>query len=110
MIGIMGLSLSYFTNIFLIVVIVIISGAAVFITYPALFSFVSEVTHESAEGKTFGIIFTLQLGGGTALVFIGGILADVFGIWMPFVTLGLLSLILAFILLFNYKKPYAISS
>ena len=78
--------------------------------YPTLFSFISEITHESIEGRTFGIIFTLQLGGGTTLLFIGGILSDLIGIWMPFFLLGIISLILSVFLILYYNKPYAINS
>jgi hypothetical protein len=86
----------------------IIFGTAVFLMFPALFSFVSEVTHETVEGKTFGIIFTLQLGGGTVLLFLGGILSDIFGIWIPFLLLGSISMIIAIILIIFYRKPYVI--
>jgi MFS family permease len=79
---------------------------AVFITYPALAAFVSEETHETVEGGTFAIIFTLQLGGGTLLLFIGGFLSDLFGIWTPFALLGSLSLILTVLLLINRKTPF----
>ena len=98
-IGITCVLLSYFTNIALIILIMVLLGITVFITFPALFSFVSEITHESVEGKTFGMIFTLQLGGGTVLLFLGGFLSDIFGIWIPFTILGILSLILTLILL-----------
>lgn len=103
-IGINCVLLSYFTNIAIIILIMVLLGITVFITFPALFSFVSEITHESSEGKTFGTIFTLQLGGGTLLLFFGGFLSDIFGIWIPFAILGILSLIFSIILLIFRKK------
>ena len=103
-IGITCVLLSYFTNIAIIILIMVLLGITVFITFPALFSFVSEISHESAEGKTFGTIFTLQLGGGTVLLFLGGYLSDIFGIWIPFAILGILSLILSVILLIYRNK------
>jgi MFS family permease len=80
----MGILLSIIINIGLLLLIILFLGIAVFITYPALASFVSEITDENVEGKTFGIIFTLQLGGGTLLLTIGGIFGDLFGIWSSF--------------------------
>ena len=106
--GILSLFLAVFTHIIILILIMILLGIAVFLTYPALFSFVSEVTHESVEGWTFGLTFTFQTGGGTILLFIGGVLSDLFGIWTPFALLGMLSLLFTMVLLFNYQKPFAL--
>jgi FSR family fosmidomycin resistance protein-like MFS transporter len=107
-IGLMSLLLSFVTNIFVILLIMILLGITVFLTYPALFSFTSEVTHESIESGTFGLVFTLQLGGGTILLFSGGFLADLFTIGAPFIILGLPSLLLSIILIVHRKKPFAL--
>ncbi|DAC72686.1 MAG TPA: hypothetical protein DSN98_03840 [Thermoplasmata archaeon] len=107
-IGVLSLFLAIFTHIIILIGIMILLGIAVFLTYPALFSFVSEVTHESVEGWTFGLTFTFQTGGGTIILFLGGVLSDLFGIWMPFVLLGVLSLLFTMALLINYRKPFAL--
>jgi len=107
MIGILSVLLAFFTQIIILIVVMILLGIAVFLTYPALFSFVSEVTHESEEGWTFGLTFTFQTGGGTILLFLGGVLSDLYGIWIPFALLGILSLLFTLILLLNYRKPFA---
>lgn len=91
--GLMGIFLSFSTNIFIILIIIIFIGVSTFLTFPVLFSFVSETTHETLEGATFGYIFTIQLGGGTILLFLSGVLADYFGIWTPFSLLGIISLL-----------------
>jgi YNFM family putative membrane transporter len=106
-IGILSLFLAVFTHIIILLGIMILLGIAVFLTYPALFSFVSEVTHESVEGWTFGLTFTFQTGGGAIILFLGGVLSDLFGIWIPFALLGTLSLIFSLVLLLNYHKPFA---
>ncbi len=107
LIGTISILLAVFTNLILLVILMILLGIAVFLTYPALFSFVSEVTDESVEGWMFGLTFTFQTGGGTILLFLGGVLSDLFGIWMPFVLLGSLSLLLTLVLLINYHRPFA---
>jgi len=104
-IGITNILITYFTNISLMILIVILMGITVFITFPALVSYISEITHESSEGKTFGTIFTLQLSGSTIFLFFGGILSDVFGIWIPFILLGFTSLVFSIILLTFRRKP-----
>jgi len=105
--GIFSLFLAVFTHIIILIMVMILLGIALFLTYPALFSFVSEVTHESVEGWTFGLTFTFQTGGGTIILFVGGVLSDLFGIWTPFALLGTLSLLFTMVLLFNYHKPFA---
>lgn len=109
-IGITGVLLSYFTDVFVIIPVLILLGIAVFLTYPALFSFVSEVTHEANEGWTFGITFTFQTGGSTILSFFSGFLSDLYGIWIPFTLLGAISLFFGIILLLNYPKPFCTAS
>jgi FSR family fosmidomycin resistance protein-like MFS transporter len=107
-IGIACLFLSIVVNVFMILLIMILLGFSVFLTYPALSSFISEVTDESSEGSTFGIVFTLQLGGGTILTFISGFLSDIYGIWIPFVILGIPSLFFSILLMIYHKKKFAV--
>lgn len=104
--GIMSVFLSLTTNLIIILGIMVLLGVSLFLTYPALFSYVSEVTPESIESRTFGIIFTLQTGGGTVYLFFGGVISDVVGVWSPFVVYGILCLLLFVLLIINYKKPY----
>jgi len=80
-------------TILLIPIIVSLLGIATFLTFPILFSYISEITHESNEAKTFGYSFTLQLGGGTVLLYLSGFLSDVFGIWIPFFFMAIASIL-----------------
>lgn len=108
--GIMAYLLTTITDIFLIIVIMIFLGISSFISFPAIFSYVSEITEDPSEGKTFGYIFTFQLGIGTLLLFISGVTADIWGIWTPFFILGFFSLLTALLFIINQSKlrPIAI--
>ncbi|MGQ0797346.1 MAG: MFS transporter [Methanobacteriota archaeon] len=53
-------------------------GSALFVTYPALFSFVSEASHRELKGAAFGFIFSFQLLGGAVGSFAAGALAGAF--------------------------------
>jgi len=108
--GLMGLSLTIFTNVIILVIIMILLGISSFLTFPAIFSYVSEKTDETYEGKVFGYIFTVQLGGGTILLFLSGVTSDLWGIWTPFFILGVLSLLIAILLTINQKKIIPIES
>ena len=103
-IGLMGISLSIFTNVLILLIIIILLGIATFLSYPALFSFVSEITNENIEGKMFGYIFTVQLAGGTIILFLSGVTSDLWGIWTPFTILGVLSFISAALLFIKRKN------
>lgn len=92
-IALMNIALIITPLIWMIPFIVSLLGIATFLTFPILFSYISEITHESREGKTFGFIFTLQLGGGTFLLYLSGFLSDVFGIWIPFLFMAIASII-----------------
>lgn len=102
--GLMGFSLSIFTEVWILIIIMIILGISTFLTYPAIFSYVSEKTDEAFEGKVFGYLFTVQLGGSTSLLFISGITSDIWGIWTPFFILGFLSILISILLIINKKK------
>jgi predicted MFS family arabinose efflux permease len=56
--------------------VLLIYGAFLFITFPALFSTLNDVTDESERGTAFGLLFGFQLGGGAFVVYICGIVVD----------------------------------
>jgi len=103
-IGLMGVCLSIFTDVLILLFVIILLGVATFLSYPALFSFVSDVTDENLEGKMFGYIFTVQLAGGTVILFLSGVTSDLWGIWTPFTILGILSFISAALLFIKRKN------
>jgi MFS family permease len=107
-IGFMCIFLSIFTDLVVLLIVIILLGLATFLTFPALFSFITERSDENLEGKTFGYIFTIQLAGGTVFLFVGGITSDIWGIWTPFVILAIFSFFAAIPFLnIVSKKPYA---
>jgi len=103
-IGLMGVFLSLFTDVLIIIIIIILLGIATFLSYPALFSFISEMTDENIEGKMFGYILSIELAGGTIILFLSGVTSDLWGIWTPFAILGALSFISAFLLIIKRKN------
>lgn len=54
-------------------------GSALFITYPAVFSFISEASRARVQGAAFGVIFGFQLVGGAAATYASGLLAEALG-------------------------------
>ncbi|UCE90845.1 MAG: MFS transporter [Methanobacteriota archaeon] len=64
---------------YLIVPVLVLFGATMFLTYPALFALVSERTGLEERGTAFGMVFSFQLGGGAAVVYLCGLVADAYG-------------------------------
>ena len=68
--------LSLTTDWRLIAPTLLVFGAFLFVTYPALFSLVTELTGEEERGTAFGILFGFQLGGGAVSVYVCGFIGD----------------------------------
>ena len=66
-------------NVWIVLVVMWTLGSALFLTYPALFSFVSESSHRRLQGAAFGLVFGFQLVGGAIGVYLAGVLANAFG-------------------------------
>lgn len=64
---------------YLVTPVLVIYGAVLFLTYPALFAIVSEATRAEERGTAFGVVFAAQLGGGAAMTYACGVAADTFG-------------------------------
>jgi FSR family fosmidomycin resistance protein-like MFS transporter len=60
---------------YLVTPVLIVFGALLYVTYPALFALVTEATDERERGTAFGIFFGFQLGGGAATVYACGFIA-----------------------------------
>jgi MFS family permease len=61
---------------YLIAPALVVFGGVMFLTYPALFAMVSDVTSSEERGTAFGMVFAFQLGGGSAVVYLCGLIAD----------------------------------
>ena len=86
-VGVAGLVLSLTPPPALLIPTFLLFGVGLFITYPALFAFISESTEDVIGGATFGIVFGLQLVGGAIAGYAAGVMADAFGIHTPFLLL-----------------------
>jgi MFS family permease len=71
--------LFFFSTWYLVLLVVIVFGSVLFLTYPALFAMVTEATEEDERGTAFGILFGFQLGGGAIVVYLCGVLSDLTG-------------------------------
>ena len=72
-------ALFWFSAWYVIAPVLIAYGAILFVTYPAIFAIVTDMTDIGERGTAFGILFGFQLGGGAVVVYICGIVADWLG-------------------------------
>lgn len=75
--GLSAVSLFFASDWYVVVPILLAFGFTLFLTYPALFSMVTDRTQENERGTAFGILFGFQLGGGAVIVYVCGLLADI---------------------------------
>ncbi len=61
---------------YIVAPVLVVYGAFLFTTYPALFAMTTDVTGANERGTAFGILFGFQLGGGASLVYVCGVVAD----------------------------------
>ena len=83
-----GLMIALSTSRWIVVLAMFLYGVGLFMTYPALFAYVTERTGNRRSERAFGIVFTAQLTGGFLFSFICGVLADAYTIKAPFVVLS----------------------
>ncbi len=72
------LAVALLGNPWAIVLVTCTLGAAIFLTYPALFAFASETSHQKLQGAAFGFVFFFQLLGGAIGSYVAGALSDVY--------------------------------
>ncbi len=104
-VGIACILAAVLNNLVLLLVAVWGLGAAVFLTYPAIFAFASESIHRRLQGAAFGLVFFFQLAGGAVGSLAAGSLAELFvgqsdlAMTAPFWLSGILGLATALYLL-----------
>ena len=91
MVAVSGLLLVFSGGTVSLALIVFFFGGALFITYPAAFSSIADGTAHQHKGAVFGSLFGFQLLGGVITSYIGGHMADLYGIHTPFLLITFLS-------------------
>ena len=71
----------------------ILYGMALFITYPAILSFVGSTIDAKNRTAAFSLVSTIQIAGISSFAYISGFLSDSFGINTPFLLLGCVTLL-----------------
>ncbi len=109
-VGIACLAAAVLDNLLLLLVAVWGLGAAIFLTYPAIFAFAAESIHLRLQGAAFGLVFFFQLAGGAVGSLAAGSIAELLigqgdlALTAPFWLSAVLSLLTAGYLLAVRKR------
>ena len=82
----------------------ILYGMSLFITYPALLSFVGSTIDGRNRTAAFSVVANTQIIGNSLFTFISGFLSDAFGIHTPFLLLGSVTLVIVIYLAVIVRK------
>ena len=85
---IMSFILGFSGNTYLTIAAFVVYGMALFVTYPAILSFVGSTVDEKNRTAAFSLVSTIQIFGNSTFAFISGFLSDAYGINTPFLLLG----------------------
>jgi MFS family permease len=66
----------------------VVYGTALFVTYPAILSFVGSTVGEKNRTAAFSLVSTIQILGNSTFAFVSGFLSDAYGINTPFILLS----------------------
>lgn len=91
-------------NIGLTVAAFIVYGVSLFITFPAILSFVGSTIEAKNRTAAFSLVSNIQIVGNSVFAFISGFLSDAFGIHTPFLLLGSITLLVVMYLTVIIKK------
>jgi FSR family fosmidomycin resistance protein-like MFS transporter len=75
-------------NTFMTIGAFVLYGTALFVTYPAILSFVGSTMEANNRTAAFSLVATIQILGNSVFAFISGFLSDAYGINTPFLLLG----------------------
>ena len=104
MLSILSLVSVYIANVLLLSCIICIMGFFILAAWPSFYSVIAGATRSGARAFTYGILFAVAWSLSSFFPYLSGICADIFGLQVIFVLIGVLSLLAAFIAYLTFKK------
>jgi MFS family permease len=93
LVSIISLLVGLAAELYQLMVLMIFFGFFLFLTWPGLFSMISDATGKLTQGPIFSIIFAFQISGGAIIAYIAGLVAQLYGIDKPFFLLSVILLL-----------------
>ncbi len=104
MLGLLSMVSIYINNVYLLSGIICIMGFFILGVWPSLYSVIAGATSLGARAFMYGIIFAVTWSFGSFFPYLSGVSADLFGLQIIYIFIGVLSLFATFIAYFTFGK------
>ena len=104
MLGVLSAITAYVSNVYILSIIICISGFALLGVWPPFYSLIASSTRIGARAFTYGLLFAISWSIGSLFPYVSGVSADIFGLQAIYIIVSFISLIAAFITYLTLKK------
>jgi len=104
MLSVLSLISIYISNVYFLSGMICIMGFFLLGVWPSFYSIIADTTSLGARAFMYGILFSVAWSFGSFFPYISGACADIFGLQVIFILIGVLSLLAAFAAYFTFKK------
>jgi FSR family fosmidomycin resistance protein-like MFS transporter len=104
MLGVLSIVSVYISNVYFLSGIICILGFFMLGVWPSFYSVIAGSTTLGARAFMYGILFAVSWSFGSFFPYISGACADIFGLQVIYILIGVLSLLAAFVAYFTFKK------
>ncbi len=104
MLGLLSIISVYISDVYSLTGLICTMGFFVLGVWPSFYSIIAGSTTLGARAFMYGILFAVSWSFGSLFPYISGAFADIFGLQVIFILIGVLSLVAAFTAYFTFKK------
>ena len=94
----------YISDVYLILSIICIMGFFMLGVWPSFYSIIATATSLGTRAFMYGVLFAVTWSFGSFFPYISGAIADIFGLHIIYILIGVLSLVAALIAYFTFEK------
>ena len=104
MLSVLSVVSIYISNVYFLFGTICIMGFFLLGVWPSFYSVIADTTSLGARAFMYGILFSVAWSFGSFFPYLSGACADIFGLQVIFILIGVLSLLAAFAAYFTFKK------
>ena len=104
MLGVLSMVSIYISDVYFLSGMICIIGFFMLGVWPSFYSVIAGATSLGARAFMYGILFAVSWSFGSFFPYISGVCADIFGLQVIYILIGVLSLVAAFTAYFTFKK------
>jgi len=104
MLSVLSVVSIFISNVYFLFGTICIMGFFLLGVWPSFYSVIADTTSLGARAFMYGILFSVAWSFGSFFPYISGACADIFGLQVIYILIGVLSLLAAFTAYFTFKK------